>query len=407
MFSIDPAARKPSLRVLWILTAVTCLCLAFLLFRGWNESRMLFISQVLLCCFFFIAVVILLVTFFRQLRCNPYTYGTIYYAGFSLFFLFVFITNLRMTIRSWTDPAIYCRPQIILSTLLYSARDYVYFSAPFLFLFSAVLFISNISLIRHEGRRFVNILGMILAVLLVGGELVLLRMNRGMGGSQLQVILYVLGGNLLTAIFLYFECMMIGTIVADVIAAVFEPPYDRDYMIILGCGIRKDGTPSPLLRGRIDRAVQFYNRQLEETGKKLVFVPSGGKGGDEPVSESECMANYLLTQGIPGNQILKEDQSSNTSENMRFSADKIHALTPDAKVAFSTNHYHVFRSGILAGQANLSAVGIGARTKYYFWPNAAVREFVGLLAAHRRSQLLVILSIVLFYCGLTFLLFLL
>ncbi len=407
MFSIDPTAKRPSLRVLWILTATTALSLVFLLFRGWNETRILFISQILLCCYFFTAVIVFLITFFRQLRYSPYTYRTIYCAGFSLFFFFVLITNIRMTIRSAMDPALYCRPQIILSTLLYSARDYVYFSAPFLFVFSAVLFVSNIALIRHEGRRFVNILGMLLSFFLVCGELVLLRMNRGLGGSQLQVILYVLGGNLMTAIFLYFECMMIGTIVADMISAVLKPPSNRDYMIILGCGIRKDGTPSPLLRGRIDCALRFYRKQLEESGKELVFVPSGGKGPDEPISESECMSNYLISQGIPEAQILKEDQSRNTAENMLFSAEKIRALNPDAKVAFSTNHYHVFRSGILAGQAGLAAVGIGARTKYYFWPNAAVREFVGLLAEHRRSQLLIILAIVLFYCSLTFLLFLL
>ena len=51
----------------------------------------------------------------------------------------------------------------------------------------------------------------------------------------------------------------------------------------------------------------------------------------------------------------------------------------------------------------MRAVGMGAKTKWYFWPNAAVREFVGLLTEHRGKQALVIGSIIVFYVVLTLL----
>lgn len=63
---------------------------------------------------------------------------------------------------------------------------------------------------------------------------------------------------------------------------------------ILGCGIRKDGTLLPLLKGRVDKAIESYNKQLEATGKKAVFVPSGGQGSDEIISEGEAMKRYLI-----------------------------------------------------------------------------------------------------------------
>ena len=50
----------------------------------------------------------------------------------------------------------------------------------------------------------------------------------------------------------------------------------------------------------------------------------------------------------------------------------------------------------------MRAVGMGAKTKWYFWPNAAVREFVGLLTEHRLKQGLILGGTLAFYLALTF-----
>ena len=91
------------------------------------------------------------------------------------------------------------------------------------------------------------------------------------------------------------------------------------YILILGCQIRKDGTLTPLLKSRVDRAIEFANMQKKIKGKDIVFIPSGGKGADELISEAEAMKNYLLEQGISKKNILVEDKSTNTYENMSFS----------------------------------------------------------------------------------------
>ena len=198
-------------------------------------------------------------------------------------------------------------------------------SLPFILVFSVALCVSNLSLIRHEGRRFMNILGIILSFLLIAGEIFLLWFDSYVSGSQREILIHDLIANLFACVYLYFECMLIGAIVADAIAAKYEPERDKDYLIILGCGIRKDGTPSPLLRGRVDRALAFAKKQKEETGKDLIFVTSGGQGPDEVVSESESMKRYLLTQGVPAERILEENRSTDTRENMRFSKELIWA----------------------------------------------------------------------------------
>ena len=164
-----------------------------------------------------------------------------------------------------------------------------------------------------------------------------------------------------------------------------------------------NSTPTPLLRGRLDRALNFARAQERETGKAPVFVLSGGQGSDEIISEAECMRRYLAEQGVSEERMILEDQSADTAENMRFSREKIMARSADAKIAFSTTNYHVFRSGIKARRVKMRAVGMGAKTKWYFWPNAAVREFAGLLTQHRVKQGLILLSLIVSYVVLTIL----
>lgn len=95
------------------------------------------------------------------------------------------------------------------------------------------------------------------------------------------------------------------------------------------------------------------------------------------------MQRYLLEQGITKEQIMPETKSTNTFENMKFSKELI--ADSDAKVVFSTTNYHVFRSGIFSAQAGLNAEGMGSKTKWYFWPNAFIREFIGLILSQKKK----------------------
>ena len=395
----DTRDKKPKVFSLLIVAAVEAAFVAVLCLKEGGERNEALISATLAAAFL-AAVIILAVSFFRQLQYNPYSYNTIYYSGFSLFFLSLAITFAVLAVNQNNAPLQY-RIGHSLQILLSSAVNFMYLSAPFILLFSAALCISNISLIRHEGRRLVNVLGIILSFLLVGGEAFLFLFNRYVTGNTDQVMIHDLILNLVAACYLYFECMLIGAIIADIIAAKGTPDLPRDFLIILGCGIRKDGTPTPILKGRIDRAIAFYQKQKEETGKELIFVTSGGQGRDEVISESACMKQYLLALGIPEEQIIEEDRSASTFENMKYSKEKIQEVNPEGRVTFSTTNYHVFRGGLYARRVKMRAVGMGAETKWYFWPNASVREFVGLLTEHRLKQGLIFGSLIVVYVGLT------
>ncbi len=389
--------KKPKVRNIAVLAAATAAAAALLAAAG-AEAHAIAIC-ILLDAFFLAAIVLLVRAFFAQIEYNPYSYNTIYYCGFSFFLLSVLITHIVLTVRLAADPPLFLGQNFAQITWLLSAsaKTYMLLSSPFILALSAALCASNLSLIRHEGLRFVNVLGFILAFLLVGGELFLFFADSAVSGSELYVRMHDLLTNVFAAVYLYFECMVIGIMIANAITSRYQPEPVQDFVIILGCAIRKDGTPTPLLRDRIDRAVAFRNEQLAKTGKDLIFVTSGGQGSDEVISESAAMKRYLLSKGIPESRILEENQSTNTFENMRFSKAVIDSINPHANIAFATTNYHVFRSGLYARRVKMRAVGMGAKAKWYFWPNALVREFVGLLTEHRGKQALIVGGLIVFY----------
>ena len=397
MVRFDTRDTKPRIRVLLFFTAAAGIAVGILARRGLNAAICGVMAAYALC-----VILTLLWAFREQLRYNPYSYNTIFYFGFALFAFYVMVAYLVLTVHTALEPEVYTS-LMITHVLLRSAKNYMIITSPFLLVFSAALCISNLSLIRHEGLRVVNLLGIVLSFLLVGGVVFLLRYDFYTFGSEREVMIHDLFTNIFAAVYLYFECMLLGAMVADAIAARYEPEPNRDFLIVLGCGLRPDGTPTPLLKGRLDRALDFYQKQKAQTGKELTFIASGGQGLDEAISESAAMKRYLTERGVPASRIVEEDQSTDTFENMKFSKEKILQIDPDGKIAFATTNYHVFRSGLFARRVKMRAAGMGARTKWYFWPNAAVREFVGLLTAHRGKQALIIGCLILSYVILTLL----
>lgn len=395
----DTSNKKPNTVSIAVMSAVAAAFILILILTGY-QKHVIYIS--LVCDIYFALVAFFMLrAFIVQIHYNPYSYNSIYYMGFGLFMLFIFISWLRMTFAIVSNVDIYINSAInILSMMAASAQTYMFISIPFVFIYSIFLIVSNIVLIKKEGKRFSNFLGILLALVLMAGE-IFIYVNGNFSGSEFEMRIHEMIANSLAAIYLYFECMIIGAIIVNSMTARYEPRHNKDFIIILGCAIRDDGTPLPLLKGRIDRALEFRNKQKEETGKDLIFVTSGGQGKNEVISESASMKKYLMAKGVPESQIIEENKSENTYQNMKFSKEKIDEVNPEGKIAFATTNYHVFRSGIFARAVNMCAVGMGAKTKTYFWPNALVREIIGLLAAQKKKQGIIIVCMIAIYMFIT------
>ena len=158
---------------------------------------------------------------------------------------------------------------------------------------------------------------------------------------------------------------------------------DPQIMVILGCQINPWG-PSVLLRDRLDKALDYL-----EDHPDMTVVVSGGQGPDEHISEAQCMYDYLTEHGVDEAQILLEDRSSNTVENLRYTmellADEGYDTTADMVVV--SNGFHLTRvrmlwSRVCGGDYNLSTLAapsshVPSRLKMYIRePLALVKSFV-------------------------------
>ncbi len=358
------------------------------------------IAVMILLTVFLLAVSAMMLHGFRSAKGSAfYAYSTVFYIGFFFFALLTGLTMLNITLRHLVMREEYSMLSVYYS-LCNASPTFLLYTSPLLVIFCLSLAVSNIALLRHNRPRIQNVLGLLVSVLfLFGGAFGLWLSHRNFVGSVSAYRLHSAVENVYCTVYVYFECILAGAAVCAVKAARHCPPEDRDVIIILGCWFREDGSLPPLLRGRVDRALEYWRRHLAQTGRKAYLIPSGGQGKNESMPEAEAMKAYLIDQGIPEELILPETRSADTLQNLSFSRKIMEENGLSGDVIFSTTNYHVFRSGLWAAEAGLRAEGIGSRTKWWFWPNAFIREWISLIV-NRWKQELVLLVLLAFFFGL-------
>lgn len=184
----------------------------------------------------------------------------------------------------------------------------------------------------------------------------------------------------------FVTCFVIGVFIFGWVEALIigswldTPAPGADYCIVLGAQWKQSG-PSYVLKKRLDAAVTY----LQANPETRVIV-SGGQGYNEPISEAEGMADYLERCGIAAERILREDQSRNTYENLRLSANLLNPETD--RVVIVTNNFHLFRGKAIAKKMGYKQVdGLAAASHPWFLPNNLLREFFGVVKDFLLCQL--------------------
>ena len=355
------------------------------------------VSEILIAVFLCASAALVWTGYHRAHRELKYSYEEIFCMGYGLWLTLIAASLILCIARGYDMMNVY-------EVLKSGASMFVLLTSPAVLIFAVSLSVSNISLIRHEGFGFSNVLGILLSFLMILGEAAVIFLDNTLNsGSEFEIRIYGAVISLFSCIYALFECFLTGAVICGTRAAKHVPEYDKDFIVILGCQIRKDGKLYPLLRARVDRAVDFYEEQLKRTGKKAVLIPSGGQGRNETMAEADAMKNYLMEEkGFDPEQIRAENRSANTKENMAFSKRIAEGIKADGKAAFSTTNYHVFRSGIIAREAGFDADGMGSPTKWYFWPNAYIREVVGLVSYEWRALVLLFIPVAAFFCAIQY-----
>lgn len=244
---------------------------------------------------------------------------------------------------------------------------------------------NGIIVLKRESRSLANLLTLLLGIALTLYLIATVFLINYLpawinvllsGIAVILIYLFIVFYNFMTVSFLY---------------QFNRPRYNQNYIIVLGAGLINGERVSPLLAKRIDKAIAFYWAQSHATLNPPILLMSGGQGADEKLPEAIAMKNYALEKGIPERDILVETNSTTTLENMRFSKELMDRESGgDAyRAIFSSNNYHIFRAGLFAKQAQLKANGIGAKTAFYYLPNAFLREYIAILMLHKKRHMIV------------------
>ena len=138
-----------------------------------------------------------------------------------------------------------------------------------------------------------------------------------------------------------------------------------------------------VLENRLNTAIEYLNAHPD-----AICVVSGGQGAGETVTEASAMKKYMVERGIDESRVYLEEKATNTNENFEYAKTIIdEALGADAKIAFVTTNFHVYRAGRVAAAQGVNAVGIPADDVWYLRLNNFLRECVGICVYALRGDI--------------------
>jgi len=158
-------------------------------------------------------------------------------------------------------------------------------------------------------------------------------------------------------------------------SAISKHGEKTDYLMILGAGLRGE-IPSVTLYQRLYTSLEYV-----KLNPKVMVVVSGGRGPGETITEAEAMKRFLIEHGVEKKQIIKEENSTSTLENMKFTRVVLEKLDKgkNIKITIVTNNFHMFRAKFLAQRQGLKAYGYPSPLHLMLVPTYFVREYFAVI----------------------------
>ncbi len=123
-----------------------------------------------------------------------------------------------------------------------------------------------------------------------------------------------------------------------------------DVIVVLGAAAYH-GRPSPILKARLDHALDLYHRGLAPR-----ILTTGGAGGDPQFTESETGRAYLMKQGVPSEAIILEPEGDSTAYSTAAVSEIMQRMDLDSCIVVSDG-YHIFRAKKLLEDRGLTVFG--------------------------------------------------
>lgn len=180
-------------------------------------------------------------------------------------------------------------------------------------------------------------------------------------------------------LFFFSFIIVEGIILKDILVNRNNSPKVK-YLIVLGAGLKGD-IPSEVLKYRLNKAIKYFKENPD-----TIFIVSGGQGKDELISEAEAMEIYLSERGIPIKNIIKEDKSTSTYENLKFSDKIIKEKEITGDIAVMSNSFHMYRVKMISKKLNFPLKTVYAETPAIVFPNYMLREYFAFFNEYRKKE---------------------
>ncbi len=163
-----------------------------------------------------------------------------------------------------------------------------------------------------------------------------------------------------------------GTVIL-VVAGLHDDPGKADIGLVLGSKVELDGTPSPRLRARLDKALELFR-----AGYYPLVIASGGVG-KEGHDEAAVMRDYLVAHGMPADRVIVDSGGVTTYASAKNTLQILRDRKLKSVFAVS-QYFHLPRTRLALRQFGITEVH-SAHAAYFEIRDlySAPRELVGYL----------------------------
>ena len=130
---------------------------------------------------------------------------------------------------------------------------------------------------------------------------------------------------------------------------------DPECILVLGCAVWPGNEPSPMLKDRLDTAIELYKKGA---APKLLL---SGDNSIKEYSEPDCMYKYTLKQGVPEEDIFLDFAGFSTYDSVYRS----HAVFMADRMIAVTQKYHLFRALKTCDALGITAKGVASNQRKY------------------------------------------
>jgi uncharacterized SAM-binding protein YcdF (DUF218 family) len=141
-------------------------------------------------------------------------------------------------------------------------------------------------------------------------------------------------------------CIWALTIALVLFAGARPTVHPADVILVLGAA-QYNGRPSPVLKARLDHAIELYDSRL--AGHVIV---TGGVGAGDTLSEGEVARRYAIDHGVPDSVILVDRKGVTSAQSMDAAAALMRANDWSSALLVSDS-YHMLRLELLARLAGI------------------------------------------------------